>query len=95
MGGAVEGTEAGVRGVEDGANGGRDEMEDLPLAWPVVAGTDPKDFTSDLMGGAAEGDEDMGAETSSMDPKVTADPDGIKLLVRRFGYTVMSIPCLV
>lgn len=74
MGGAVEGTEAGVRGVEDGANGGRDEMEDLPLAWPVVAGTDPKDFTSDLMGGAAEGDEDMGAETSSMDPKVTADP---------------------
>lgn len=83
LGGAVEGAEAGVEEVDDGANGGRDEMYGFPLTWPAVAGTDPKDFTSDLMGGAAEGDEDMGAETSSIDPKVTADPNRRKLVVRR------------
>ena len=41
----------------------------------TAAGTDPKDFTpSDLVGGMAAGDEDIGAETSSIDPKVTAEP---------------------
>jgi len=51
-----------------------DEIDALPLTWPeVVAGTDPKDFTlpSDLTGGAEAGDEDIGAEASSIDPKVT------------------------
>lgn len=51
-----------------------EEMDAFPLTWPV-AGTDPKDFTpSDLIGGAATGDEDIGAETSSIEPKVTAEP---------------------
>lgn len=41
----------------------------------VVAGTEPKDFTpSDLMAGVAAGDDEMGAETSSIEPKVTAEP---------------------
>jgi hypothetical protein len=78
----VEEATAGAGEVDDRASGGRDEMEGLPLTWPTVAGTDPKDFTSDLMGGAAEGEEDIGAETSSIDPKVTADPNGIEVLVR-------------
>lgn len=81
LGGAVEGAEAGV-GEDDVGNGGRDEMEGFPLIWPAAAGTDPKDFTSDLMGGAAEGDEDMGAETSSIDPKVTAEPSGRESLAK-------------
>jgi hypothetical protein len=71
----VEGIDCGGVDDDDGAKEGLDEIEDLPLTWPTVAGTDPKDFTpSDLMGGAAAGDEDIGAETSSIDPKVTADP---------------------
>ena len=38
-------------------------------------GTDSKNFMpSDLVGGTAAGDEDIGAETSSIDPKVTAEP---------------------
>jgi hypothetical protein len=41
----------------------------------VLAGTVPKDLTpSDLIDGAAAGDEDIGAEASSIDPKVTAEP---------------------
>ena len=39
----------------------------------------PKDFTpSDLMGGAVAGEEEMGAETSSIDPNVTAEPERVK-----------------
>lgn len=41
----------------------------------MLAGTVPKDLTpSDLIDGAAAGDEDIGAEVSSIDPKVTAEP---------------------
>jgi len=71
----VGGTDGG--GVDedeavDGANDGLDEIEDLPFN---NAGTDPKDFTpSDLIGGAAAGEEDIGAESSSIDPNVTAEP---------------------
>lgn len=80
----VEGTvEGGVDAEEDGAKGALDEIEDFPLTWPEVAGTDPKDFTpSDLMGGAAAGEEDIGAETSSIDPNVTADP---RWIVSQYG----------
>ena len=40
-----------------------------------MLGTVPKDLTpSDLIDGAAAGDEDIGAEASSIDPKVTAEP---------------------
>jgi hypothetical protein len=74
--------------AEDGGVGGftgaREDIEALPLTWPgaafwpeavVAAGTVPKDFTpSDLRAGAAAGDEDIGADTSSIDPKVTAEP---------------------
>ena len=54
-----------------------EDMDAFPLTWPVAVatGTDPKVFTpSDLVGGTAAGDEDIGAETSSIDPKVTAEP---------------------
>jgi hypothetical protein len=41
----------------------------------VVAGTEPNDFTpSDLMAGVAAGDDEMGAEASSIEPNVTAEP---------------------
>jgi hypothetical protein len=53
-----------------------EDMDGFPLTWPVAAtGTVPKVFTpSDLVGGTAAGDEDIGAETSSIDPNVTAEP---------------------
>ena len=55
--------------------GGLEDMEAFPLTWPVATGTDPKVFTpSDLVGGMTPGEEDIGAETSSIDPKVTAEP---------------------
>lgn len=78
---AVAGVTAGDDAAEEedeAVGGGTTEvLEDIdafPLTWPV-AGTDPKDFTaSDLIAGVAAGDEDIGAETSSIDPKVTAEP---------------------
>jgi len=96
LGGAEEGTEAEVEEVDDETRGGRDEMEGFPLTWPTVAGTDPKDLTSDLMGGAAEGEEDIGAETSSIDPKVTADPNEMRCLVKTFSTSGirLNMPCL-
>ena len=52
-----------------------ENMDGFPLTWPVTTGTDPKDFTpSDLVRGTAAGDKDIGTETSSIDPKVTAEP---------------------
>ena len=79
-GGLVEDDEEAAGGTTDAL----DDMEALPLTWPegpfwpagvAAAGTDPKDFTpSDLRAGAAAGDEDIGADTSSIDPKVTAEP---------------------
>ena len=56
------------------ASWGLDEMDGLPLTWPEVAGTVPKDFTAEFTGGTAAGEEDIGAEASSIDPKVTAEP---------------------
>ena len=53
------------------------DMDGFPLTWPVAAApsTDPKVFTpSDFVRGTAAGDEDTGTETSSIDPKVTAEP---------------------
>jgi hypothetical protein len=47
---------------------------DLPLRRALSAGTEPNDLKpSCFMGGAGAGEEEMGAETSSMEPKVTAD----------------------
>jgi hypothetical protein len=45
------------------------------MTWlELVTGTDPKVCTfSDLVEGTAAGEEDIGAETSSIDPKVTAE----------------------
>lgn len=58
-----------------GTIGGLEDMDGFPLTWPVATGTDPKVFTpSDLVGGTAAGEEDIGAETSFIDPKVTAEP---------------------
>ena len=54
----------------------------LPFTWvDGVAGTDPKDFTlSVLTTGVTAGEDGMGEETSSMEPKVTAEP-GTKVKV--------------
>jgi hypothetical protein len=75
----VEGVDTGgvdAVGVDpDGASDGHDdeEMEDFPFTWLLVAITDPKDFTlSDLTAGMAAGEVEIGAETSPIDPKVTA-----------------------
>lgn len=56
-----------------------DAAEGLPLTGACaevgVAGTVPNDFTpSVFIGGTEAGDEDIGAETSSIEPKVTAEP---------------------
>ena len=57
--------------------GARDDLVDLPLRWALSAGTEPNDLTpSCFMGGSGAGEEEMGAETSSMEPKVTADAGG-------------------
>jgi hypothetical protein len=53
------------------------EVDGFPLTW-----TDPKDLTPPLplaapafdIAGVAAGDDEIGAETSSMDPNVTAEP---------------------
>lgn len=49
------------------------EAEILPFTWlEDVAGTDPKDFTTSVLtAGMAAGDEDNGAEASSIDPNTT------------------------
>jgi hypothetical protein len=42
----------------------------------MVAGTEPKDFTPSalIVDGAAAGEDEIGADASSMEPKVTAEP---------------------
>lgn len=65
-------------GVGDDPFGGRFkdgfEVGVLPLVLPP-AGTLPKDLTpSDFTAGAAEGEVDIGAATSSIEPNVTAEP---------------------
>ena len=53
--------------------------EDLPLAAGVSAATEPNDFTpSDLIGGTEAGEEEMGADASFIEPKVTAEPRKIE-----------------
>ena len=85
---AVAAPTRGVVDVDEEAVGGTtdalDDIEALPLTWPerpycpagvAAASTDPKDFTlSDLRAGAAASDEDISADTSSIDPKVIAEP---------------------
>lgn len=71
-GGGVE-AEAGV---EAPLEGGALDTEGLPFTWPgpAAAGTDPNDLTfSVLTAGALAGEEDMEAESSSIDPNVTAE----------------------
>jgi hypothetical protein len=57
----------------------------LPLTDELVeAGTDPNDFTpSDLIGGTEAGEEDIGAATSSIEPKVTEEPMKTSMLVTK------------
>ena len=51
----------------------REDNEAFPLRW--VLGRDPKDLTpSDLTWGAEAGEEEIGAETSSIEPNVTGEP---------------------
>lgn len=69
-----------VDGVVRGGPVGREaDIDGLPLIWDDgvagAAGTVPKDFTTlSFMGFGAAGDEDIGADASSMDPKVTGEP---------------------
>lgn len=68
-GGGVE-VEAGVaEPLDEGAF----DIEALPFTWPA-AGTDPNDLTFSVLTAGAGGEEDGGAESSSIDPKVTAEP---------------------
>lgn len=80
---AVEGGVLEFEGVDDTVGLGDcfdDPVADaeagvLPFTWlEDVAGTDPKDFTTSVFtAGMAAGDEDNGAEASSIDPNTT-DP---------------------
>lgn len=72
--GAVEDVDAA-----DAAEGGVPVENEIVREWcfpfEVAAGTDPNDLIpSGLMVGTVAGDDDMGADASSMDPKVTDDP---------------------
>ena len=56
-----------------------DDIDGFPLMWVDVvagaAGTVPKDFTTlSFMGFGAAGDDDIGADASSIEPKVTDEP---------------------
>lgn len=67
-----------------------DEVEGLIFAGAevCVAGTEPNVLTpSDLIGGTAAGEDEIGAVTSSIDPKVTDDPDFIPLVGLRAPAT--------
>ena len=51
----------------------RDDLVDLPLRGALSAEAEPNDLTSScIMGGAGAGEEVMGAETSFMEPNLTA-----------------------
>jgi hypothetical protein len=52
------------------------DMDAFPLIWDdAAAGTVPNDFTTlSFMGFGAAGDDEIGADASSMDPKVTGEP---------------------
>lgn len=78
--------EADRAGEDDEDGVARDEpvgraadIDGLPLIWDDVvagaAGTVPNDLTTlSFMGFGAAGDEDIGADASSIDPKVTGEP---------------------
>lgn len=62
-------------GVFDEDPGFAMDTDDLPFTWLTVAGTVPNVLTpSDFIGGVAAGDDDIGAEASSIDPKDTGGP---------------------
>lgn len=75
---AVRPGEEVVDGVATEGPAERDaDIDGFPLMWVdvVAAGTLPKDFTTlSLMGFGAAGDEDIGADASSIEPKVTEEP---------------------
>ena len=81
-------------GVGDaaGGEGPREDFVELPLRRASSAGTEPNDLTSSCFMGAGAGEEEMGAETSSMEPKVTAEAvredEEMKREKRR------NVPCL-
>ena len=62
----------------DATEGGVPVENEVVREWTlpfVFAGTEPKDLIpSGFIVGTAAGEEDMGAEASSMDPKVTDEP---------------------
>jgi hypothetical protein len=67
--GLASGTAADTVGDDD-----VEDIEALPVAF-VASGTVPKEFTpSDSRAGAAAGDKNVGVGTSSIEPKVTAEP---------------------
>lgn len=68
----------GVVATEEPA-GRDDDIDGFPLMWvdvvAGVAGTVPKDFTTlSFIGFGAAGDDDIGADASSIEPKVTDEP---------------------
>lgn len=77
---AVRPGEGLVDGDATKAPAGRDaDIDGFPLMWDDVvagaAGTVPKDFTTlSFMGFGAAGDDDIGADASSIEPKVTDEP---------------------
>ncbi len=65
-----------TEGADEGVGG-------LPLmavlGGGVEAAKEPNDFIpSDFIGGTDAGEEDIGAETSSIEPKVTDEPEGMR-----------------
>ena len=77
----VDGPEGAVEelDVEAAAEGGVPMENEVVRVWPlpfeVAAGTDPNDFIpSPLIVGTAAGEEEIGADASSIDPKVTDEP---------------------
>ena len=58
-----------------GTTDGLEDTDGFSMTRYVATGTDPKVLMlSDLVGRTVAGDEDIGAETSSIDPKFTAEP---------------------
>ena len=59
-----------------------EEVDGLPLTVDIgvaVAVTDPKLLgASDFIGGTEAGEEDIGADVSSIEPKVTEEPGGME-----------------
>jgi hypothetical protein len=73
-GGGADGAAGGA--VGGGFGDGIDpEADNLPLTWPESTDMLPKDSTpSDLIGCTEAGEEEIGAEASVMEPKVTEGP---------------------